>query len=237
MDDPRNELFREYIRLLRGFKPKVFVMENVSGMVKGKMAHAFVEILAALKECGYKVSARLLSTAFFGVPQARQRMIFIGVREDLNIEPSHPAAQTRLIPIREIFPPPYGDGAPFPDEGHPEPPQLTPKYRAMAPLILPGECAADHDPGKGFQNLVRLYIDRPSPTLTKMNPGNGRGTPLHPVEHRSVNIPEALRIGSFPDDWKMFGPFVERWARIGNSVPPFLMRAIALHVRQHILHV
>jgi DNA (cytosine-5)-methyltransferase 1 len=83
MDDGRNQLFREYVRLLYGLQPKVFVMENVSGMVKGKMKLIFVEILKELKASGYHVSARLMNAMYFGVPQSRQRMIFIGVQEDL----------------------------------------------------------------------------------------------------------------------------------------------------------
>ena len=83
MDDGRNQLFQEYVRLLRGLRPKVLVMENVSGMVKGKMKLIFVEILRELKASGYKVSARLMNAMYFGVPQSRERMIFIGVREDL----------------------------------------------------------------------------------------------------------------------------------------------------------
>jgi len=83
MDDGRNQLFREYVRLLRGLRPKVLVMENVSGMVKGKMKLIFAEILRELKESGYHVSARLMNAMYYGVPQSRQRMIFIGGREDL----------------------------------------------------------------------------------------------------------------------------------------------------------
>ena len=83
MDDGRNQLFREYIRLLRGLQPKVLIMENVSGMVKGKMKLIFVEILKELKSSGYHVSARLMNAMYYGVPQSRQRMIFVGVREDL----------------------------------------------------------------------------------------------------------------------------------------------------------
>ena len=83
MDDGRNQLFQEYVRLLRGLRPKVLVMENVSGMVKGKMKLIFVEILRELKASGYKVSARLMNAMYFGVPQSRERMIFIGIREDL----------------------------------------------------------------------------------------------------------------------------------------------------------
>jgi DNA (cytosine-5)-methyltransferase 1 len=83
MDDGRNQLFQEYVRLLRGLRPKVLVMENVSGMVKGKMKLIFAEIMRELKASGYNVSARLMNALYFGVPQSRQRMIFIGVREDL----------------------------------------------------------------------------------------------------------------------------------------------------------
>ena len=83
MDDGRNQLFLEYVRLLRGLRPKVLVMENVSGMVKGKMKLIFAEILRELKASGYQVSARLMNAMYYGVPQSRQRMIFIGVREDI----------------------------------------------------------------------------------------------------------------------------------------------------------
>ncbi len=83
MEDGRNSLFKEYVRLLRGLQPKALVMENVSGLVKGKMKLIFAEILRELKASGYHVSARLMNAMYFGVPQSRERMIFIGVREDL----------------------------------------------------------------------------------------------------------------------------------------------------------
>lgn len=104
MSDSRNQLFREYVRLLRGLKPKVFVMENVSGMVKGKMKLIFAEILRELKASGYKVKAVLMNAMYFNVPQSRQRMIFIGVRDDLRIEPSHPKAMANVISLRTIAP-------------------------------------------------------------------------------------------------------------------------------------
>ena len=102
LDDPRNQLFKEYVRLLRGLRPKVFVMENVSGMVKGKMKLVFAEILRELKASGYKVSARLLNAMYFHVPQSRQRIIFIGVRDDLAIEPSHPKAESKPIAVSSL---------------------------------------------------------------------------------------------------------------------------------------
>ncbi len=95
LEDDRNQLFREYVRLLKVLTPKVFVMENVSGMVKGKMKLLFAEIMRELKASGYKVKAKLLNAMYLGVPQSRQRMIFIGVRDDLGIESSHPKPQSR----------------------------------------------------------------------------------------------------------------------------------------------
>lgn len=225
LEDPRNGLFREYVRLLDGLRPKVFVMENVSGMVKGKMKLVFAEILRELKGCGYRVSARLLNAMYFGVPQSRERMIFVGIREDLDIDPTHPEAQSAQKTIRQALIGVADDAVP----------KLCPKSHRMAPLIRPGECQADHDPGKGFQNLVRPHWDKPSPTLAKLNPGHGFGTMLHPIEHRAMSIAEAKRLGSFPDAYRLEGPFKDRWARIGNSVPPLLMRAIAGHIRESIL--
>lgn len=98
-DDDRNQLFRQYVRLLRGLQPKAFIMENVAGMIQGDMRLIFAEILRELKASGYKVSARLLDAKYFRVPQRRERMIFIGVREDLPPEPSHPRALSQPLGI------------------------------------------------------------------------------------------------------------------------------------------
>ena len=87
--DPRNQLFAEFVRLLRGLQPKTFVMENVGGMVKGKMKLIFADCLRELKASGYRVKARLLNAVYFNVPQVRKRIIFIGAgRSRYRTEPS-----------------------------------------------------------------------------------------------------------------------------------------------------
>jgi DNA (cytosine-5)-methyltransferase 1 len=224
--DPRNGLFTEYVRLLQGLQPKVLVMENVSGLVKGRMRLVFAEIMRQLKASGYVVSTRLMNACYFGVPQSRQRLIFLGVREDLGIAPSHPKARTWPVTVREALE----------DVEQVPVPCLTPKYRELAPKVRPGQCAADIDAGKGFQNLVRLEWDRPAPTINRMNPGTGLGTPLHPREHRSLSVPEAKRLCSFPDAYVLpEASFQARWGVLGNAVPPLFMRAIASHIRHEIL--
>lgn len=85
--DPRNDLFLEYARLIQGLMPCVFVMENVSGMAKGIMKGRFLEILAHLKSLNYGVRCKRMNAMWYGVPQSRQRLIFIGVRNDLLDKP------------------------------------------------------------------------------------------------------------------------------------------------------
>lgn len=104
LDDPRNSLFREYVRLLRGLQPKCFVMENVSGMVKGHMKHVFAIAMRELKASGYQVKCQLMNAMYFGVPQSRERVIFIGVRNDLGIVPSYPQAQMQPISLSAVIP-------------------------------------------------------------------------------------------------------------------------------------
>ena len=99
-----DDLFFEFTRLLAGLKPKTFVAENVSGLVKGTAKGYFLEILAALKASGYRVTCRVLDAQWLGVPQQRQRTIFVGVREDLNLEPVHPSPLTYRYSVRDALP-------------------------------------------------------------------------------------------------------------------------------------
>ena len=83
-------MFFEYARLLKGLQPKVFVAENVAGLIQGTAKGYFKRILQTLKECGYNVKCKVLDAQWLGVPQMRQRTIFIGVRNDLHLDPSYP---------------------------------------------------------------------------------------------------------------------------------------------------
>jgi len=230
LDDPRNMLFREYVRLLRGLRPKVFVMENVSGMVKGKMKLLFAEIMRELKASGYRVSARLLNAMYFNVPQSRERIIFIGVREDLGIAPSHPHAQTRPITVREALRGLKDPGIYKVPEG---------ETAVIARLIPPGKNGSYVRKKLGHKtrdfSLIRLRWDKPCNTIPKTIRPNHFSGLLHPDENRFLGVNELKRLASFPDDFKLVGPYEEQWARIGNCVPPNMMRAIAEHIRDHIL--
>ena len=98
------QLFDEYIRLLRGLMPKVFVAENVGGLVRGTAKGYFLEILRGLKTSGYRVECRLLDAQWLGVPQVRRRTIFVGVRNDLDIEPVFPKPLSYQYTVRDALP-------------------------------------------------------------------------------------------------------------------------------------
>ncbi len=187
MSDSRNLLFQEYIRLLKVFQPRALIMENVSGMVKGKMKLIFVEILKELKAAGYRVSCRLMNAMFFGVPQNRQRVIFIGTRNDLAIDPSHPLAETRF---------PRGC------------------------VRLDARAAKYSSVRYGDQIVKEGQV---VPTITKI----GRlfwntKEELGPLSYAAA--------ASFPPEFKFVGSLSHCKARIGNSVPPLFMKAMAIHM-------
>lgn len=229
--DARNGLFREYVRILRGLHPRCFVMENVAGMVRGKMRLVFAECLEDLKASGYRVSARILDAMYFGVPQHRQRLIFIGIRDDLGCDPSHPVATSWPLPIQVALGAAQFVGA---IDGDASTPELNDAYGQLWSQVRPGQSAV-HLVGKGYSSCVKPHPDRPSPTLMKTQTGHGFATTVHPSEQRALSIREAAMIGSYPPGFRFSGSYQEQWARIGNSVPPFLMRAIASHLRAMVL--
>lgn len=224
-NDDRNQLFREFVRLLRGLRPRVFVMENVSGMVKGKMRLIFAECLQELKASGYRVKARVLNAMYFNVPQNRQRLIFVGVRKDLRIEPVYPKAQRHPMTVKQAI----GDlEYNFPEEHNCHRPHIYEQWqtgynprngRAGLRVVRPGAYV-------GSFNSCRLEPNKPAATLIKAHKH------WHYSQFRQLRCIEASRLASFPDSfqWRV------DWAkRIGNSVPPNFMRAIASHIRDEIL--
>ena len=97
------DLFFEWLRLARGLRPKVFVAENVAGLVKGVAKGYFKDILKEMKSLGYQVTARLLDAQWLGVPQRRNRIIFIGVRDDISRRPVFPKPMHRQWTVRQAI--------------------------------------------------------------------------------------------------------------------------------------
>lgn len=222
--DPRNSLFVEFVRLIEGLQPKVFVMENVSGMVKGKMKYVFAEIMRCLKATGYTVRCQLLNAMYFNVPQSRERLIWIGVRPDIERAPQFPNAQGRPKTFREAV-----EGLVVPKD---EPPQVvTALMRQRWAILEQGERHADSKFGWYRKSNEKLAWDDVVGTIVKTE----AGLPFHPTEPRKLHICELKRIASFGDGHKFQGSRDEQVARIGNCVPPRFMQAIAECIRDNIL--
>lgn len=232
LSDPRARLFEQYCRLLKGLQPKCFVMENVSGLVKGKMKATFAEIMRALKACGYRVRARLLNTQYFDVPQARPRLIFIGVRDDLGIEPSHPLPTSSPLSARAALINVKNDPA--------EVEMLLAAGRKYATyrewdLIPPGKTLQDVTDGNSGFSCRKFHPDRPAPTVVKNDGNIGMHGALHWSERRRFTRTEFARFASFPDTYQWPGEWGDAVQRIGNCVPPNFMKAIAEHIRDNVL--
>ncbi|MEZ5951205.1 MAG: DNA cytosine methyltransferase [Planctomycetaceae bacterium] len=160
------------------------------------------------------------------MPQARKRLIFIGVREDLGIEPSHPKPKGPIVSIMEAI-----EGADT--SGTPE---LAPRYKEIYDQIPLGGNAGDAWGIKShFSDCIRPRPNKPCCTLPKMQTGKGFATICHPLEPRALSIGEAKRIQTFPDDFILLGKYTDQFARIGNSVPPLFMKQIAEHIHGQIL--
>jgi DNA (cytosine-5)-methyltransferase 1 len=213
-NDPRNSLFLEYARLVQELQPKVFVMENVTGMVKGAMKQAYLEIMRTLRGCGYTAKGEVMNAMYYNVPQSRERVIIIGVRNDLEIEPSHPKPQTKPMTVREAL----RNVKPSTERQS----RVTPLREKRWRETKRGD--AHHE----RFSLLRLAWNKPAPTILKVS---GSGGLFHPDEPRLLTISELAVLASFNPPYKFESDWMKTVERIGNSVPPNLMRAIAEHIK------
>lgn len=230
------QLFDEYIRLLRGLMPKVFVAENVSGLVKGKAKGFFLEILKGLKTSGYRVTCRVLDAQWLGVPQTRQRTIFVGVREDLGLDPVHPKPLPYRYSVRDALPwigrvvhdtsGLFGAGD---VTDRPSPAVTIGVHSVNANHFKVESLPPSRKPGS--YGVSEVEPTKPCPTVTIGSPGNDLAVG---TERRKFTIDELKRICAFPDDFILKGSYAQQWERLGNSVPPVMMFHIASTIRNEI---
>ena len=209
-----DDLYPEFARLVAEVRPRVFVAENVTGLIKGRARGYFLDLLPRLREPGYRVAAKVLDASWLGVPQMRQRVIIIGVREDQDHDPVFP----RPLPYRRILR--EALEAAKPAEGDPEPVPLSPQLAAeWWRLYRRGQYNSSK-----YLNLKRGNLNAPSYTITGL--AGTRAGPCHPTEPRRFTIAELRQIGSVPADYVLTGDYAQQTQRIGQSVPPLMAAAI-----------
>jgi len=221
IQDNRNDLFKEFVKLVNELEPKVFVMENVPGMMRGDMKGKFNEILKVLKETNYLVKCKLLNAKYFGVPQSRERLFFIGIRKDLNKEPIFPKPNNKIISIQKAL-------KNIKELGEKKTP--SDKRAKYIKEMKQGEKLDKYTLNKSGFTTVKPNYSKPAPTITKTL------NLIHPIENRYFTINELKRLASFPDTFIFIGSFEQQWARIGNAVMPLQMKAIAETIKEEILN-
>ncbi len=292
LSDPRNKLFKDYLRFLDEFQPKAFLFENVPGLLSLGDGRVFRQILRELDEHGYHVTVKILFAAHYGVPQERWRLILLG---------------SRLAPMDAPDPTHYATGRANFRGGGTLTFQLTETDREMLlPAVTVGDAISDlprleigegaetvgytveaqsdyarlmrnslsvtfnHFAGKlSKQNVERMKYVKPGGSwrdiphrllpkgmqrarksdhtkrygrlrndglagtvMTKCDPH--WGSVFLPDQERALTVREAARFQSFPDTYRFLGPRVSQYEQVGNAVPVFMAKAIALQIRAHL---
>ena len=243
--DTRNDLIFEFARVVAELHPRLFLMENVPGMLGKRgaaVAQRFQEVMSA---AGYTIVRDVLEAAHFGVPQFRRRVFYVGwrVEEDLDFGfpgPTH--TNGTYLTVRDAIadlPSPPTDFTPAPNDPLHRRMRLSKKNLERLALIPPGggfeslppdmraACHRDGAAKIGHRNAYgRLDPDRPAGTITARFDSFTRGRFAHPWENRNISLREGARLQGFPDDHLFLGTQEEIAAQIGNAVPPPLAEAV-----------
>lgn len=215
--DERNALYKQLIRIIDAKRPKFFLAENVKGLTNLAKGKVFEMILNDFRDLGYVVKYKILNAADYGVPQTRQRVIIVGVRNDVNFVYN--------------FPGPTHD-----KDGANGLPKWVSVADAMKPIPDPDapNNILNHTYSKyklqfnGYLGHRPLDPDKPAPTVTARGDNKGGVVILpHPNGLRRMSCRELATVQSFPMDYEFIGNNSSIYRQIGNAVPPLLGKVIA----------
>lgn len=238
-NDTRGTLFFELARAVNEIRPKVFMGENVKGLTSHDGGRTFNTIKNAIAELGYTlVEPRVLKAIMYQVPQKRERLILIAIRNDWAQKVSFhwPSPYTQVLTLRDALckgviydtDVPQSEGMKYP-----------PKKQKVLDLVpqggdwrnLPEDVAKEYLGGSwllggGKTGMARrLSLDEPSLTLT-CSPCQKQTERCHPLETRPLTVREYARIQTFPDSWLFAGTMSDQYKQIGNAVPVNLAWAV-----------
>jgi DNA (cytosine-5)-methyltransferase 1 len=277
--DPRNQLYRRFLDFVRHLRPPICVMENVPGMMSIEGRNVAETVRTHFANIGYRCSVELVNARWFGVPQDRRRLIFLCVRDGLDLQLSASRLErfaarfrrdTLRLPaddtsVRQAI----GD-LPEVEHGSQEdprpycPPRSMSRYaqfmRERSNGMITDHVTKWHNAQdlEAFESMPegglyrdldqrfkryrddifpdkyrKLRWDAPAGTVTA-HLAKDAYTHIHPEQPRTVSIREAARFQSFPDDFRFFGNWGERFRQIGNAVPPLMAYGIADFIREQI---
>ena len=263
LNDKRNKLFKEFVRIINDLKPKIFLMENVPGILNIFQGKTKNQILSIFESIGYDAKVKVLLAADYGVPQLRKRAFFIG--NNLGIDPEFlfpPKINKDYITVEDaIFDLPFiksGQGE-FETIYKKKPSTEYQKKMRAGVKKLYNHISTKHDDkiiniikmlkeGEGRNNLpkkfqtksihsgsyMRIVKNKPSYTITTRFDTPPVGRVTHPIADRALTAREAARLQSFPDDFIFIGKRTHIGIQIGNAVPPLLAYEIAKNLKNRL---
>jgi DNA-cytosine methyltransferase len=224
-NDPRNSLFMEYVKYLNYYKPKVFILENVMGILSMKTANGnkAIDIITAELEINYNIQINRLYASDFNVPQNRRRVIIIGIRKDLNIphtiltpKSNRPAVGSVLLAQKDV------------------PAKCYLSDKAIAGII--NKRQRSKEAGKGF-GAQYLDVNKPSYTIPARYWKDGYDALVKYDETsiRRLTILELKRIQTLPDNYILHGSNKDQIIQIGNAVAVNFAKCLGDHIQTYLI--
>ena len=239
LNDIRGTMFYHYATFLHKLQPKMFLFENVKGLLTHDNGKTYQTILDIFEEEGYDVQYCVMNAWDYNVPQKRERLITIGIRKDLinKIKFEFPLAKKKKLTMRNV----KLDNNPTKDECE----QYSEYKKNIFSLVPPGGYWRDIDQdiakeymkgsyylGGGKTGILRrISLDEPSLTVLT-SPGMKQTDRCHPLEIRPFSYRENARIQTFPDSWKFSGKLSDKYKQVGNAVPVNMAKEIGIAIKK-----
>lgn len=215
-DKEKGDLLNDYVWLIKEFKPKAFLIENVPGLNQLDSGTELNKALDDLARSGYSITKpQVLNAADYGVPQKRLRLIIVGVRDKTNFE--YPAINLFQTPCYEVFHQPITD-----EDNH-----ITREHSASSILRYMELNLGQRDQ---LGRVDRLNPFLPSKTVIAGGTKGGGRSHLHPYSPRTLSVRESARLQTFPDDYVFVGSAARQFTQVGNAVPPLLAFKVAFQI-------
>lgn len=242
--DARGQLFFDYIRILKEFRPKFFLAENVSGMLSNRHSIAVQNILKMFDEAGYDVSFTLVNAKDYGVAEERKRVFYIGFRKDLNIDFGFPKGSTKeddkKLTLKDIIWDLKDTAVPSGPKNHHNPEAINNNEYftgAYSPIFMSrNRVKAWNEQAYTVQASGRQCQLHPqAPKMVKVGKNECRFVEGKENLYRRMTIREVARVQGFPDDFKfIYEDTNTAYKMIGNAVPVNLSYEIAVAIKKHL---
>ncbi len=241
LEDTRGTLFYDFAEILKEVKPKMFLAENVKGLVAHDSGKTLKVMIDVFEEVGYYVDYKVLNSLDYGVAQKRQRVVIIGIRKDIRDEIgesySFPKPHKKHLVLRDILKNvPNSECAKYND-----------KKKEVLKYVPAGGCWRDlpddvareymkttYFMGGGRTGIARRLSWDEAGLTVLCTPAQKQTERCHPDELRPFSVRENARIQSFPDDWIFEGSMAEKYKQIGNAVPINLAKEVGISIIEYL---